>query len=114
MHPRRVEIGFSGSFGSISLMTKRNLNVVVKVINKSSSDLAVRCEAKVLGIIKFHPLFPTFYGIHGTHNLEMEDLGWFDEKGDYQVTTIHNAMVKLSKKFTRRSYSGPDHLGTQN
>ena len=91
MHPRRVETGFTGSFGSIS-------NVVVKLINKSSSDLAVRCEAKVLDVINFHPLFPTIYGIHGTHNLVMEDLGWFNENGDYQVTTIHNAMVKLSKK----------------
>ena len=53
-----------------------------------SSVSAVQCEAKVLSIVGWHPLFPKFYGINGTHRLVMEDLGWYDDQGKYEVNGL--------------------------
>ena len=91
----QIETQLRGSFGSIELRswTTENLDVAVKVIDcKLSSVLAVQCEAKVLSIVGWHPLFPKFYGINGTHRLVMEDLGWYDDQGKYCVTTTQSLM----------------------
>ena len=91
----RMNTAYKGTFGSIIIMAWRDIDVAVKVLNSStSSPLGVRCEAKILLTVSHHPLFPKFYGIVDTHQLVMEDLGWMDELGNYQVSTIQNTMGK--------------------
>ena len=86
--------GLRGTFGSIHVLrlVEKDINVAVKVVDESSSQLAVACEVKIMKLVSHHPHFPVLYGLLDPHSIVMEDLGWRDERGNYCVSTIQNTI----------------------
>ena len=87
-----------GTYGSIQII--QSLENGVKLVKKSlnpllTSELAARCEAKILTLVSGHPGFPVFHGTLGTLGLVMEDLGE-SLNGQYLSKTIHNHMKNLT------------------
>ena len=80
---------FKGAFGCIkSYHIKDTMTDVVAKVCKTSSNLSVLCEAKIMNLLSYHPSFPTFHGLLGDKTLIMESLGHRDLDGNYLVSTI--------------------------